>query len=46
MTDDTETPQQPPEPNEHLSTEEAVQKIQELLVEHDFDTSVDDQDEP
>lgn len=31
---------------EHLSKEEAKQAIQELLNEHQFDTSQDDQDEP
>lgn len=32
--------------DEHLSKEEAFKKIQELLDEHGFDTSMDDQDEP
>lgn len=32
--------------DEHLSKEEAFEKIQELREEHDFDTSTDDQDEP
>lgn len=31
---------------EHLSKEEAFKKIQELLKEHDYDKSTDDQDEP
>lgn len=31
---------------EHLSKEEAMGKIQELLGEHDYDKSTDDQDEP
>ena len=32
--------------DEILSREEAVKKIQELLSEHEFDTSTDDLDEP
>lgn len=31
---------------EHLSKEEAFKTIQELLEEHDYDKSADDQDEP
>ena len=32
--------------NDQLSKEEAAKLLQELRVEHDYDTSTDDQDEP
>ncbi len=32
--------------DDHLSIEEAENKIQELLSEHEFDKSKDDLDEP
>lgn len=35
-----------PTPDDHLSREEAAQKIAELREEAGYDTSTDDQDEP